>query len=58
MNWPCATTHLELVHRTLRDWPLRRTYALLWPDMEHVTAVATVLRRCAVRPTFCVPWMA
>jgi DNA-binding transcriptional LysR family regulator len=33
-----------LVHRPLRDWPLRRTYALLWPDMAEVPAVATVLR--------------
>ncbi|MFJ2095454.1 LysR family transcriptional regulator [Streptomyces sp. NPDC087901] len=33
----------ELVYRPLRDWPLRRTYALLWPDMVQVTAVATVL---------------
>ncbi|MGW1412613.1 LysR family transcriptional regulator [Streptomyces sp. NPDC002403] len=37
-------TNPELVHRPLRDWPLRRTYALLWPDMAHVTAVATVLQ--------------
>ncbi|HEY5834422.1 LysR family transcriptional regulator [Streptomyces sp.] len=33
-----------LVHRPLRDWPLRHTYALLWPDMAGVPAVATVLR--------------
>ncbi|MEU3186707.1 LysR family transcriptional regulator [Streptomyces sp. NPDC006923] len=33
-----------LVHRPLRNWPLRRTYALLWPDMARVPAVATVLR--------------
>jgi DNA-binding transcriptional LysR family regulator len=35
--------HPELVYRPLRDWPLRRTYALLWPDMASVPAVATVL---------------
>jgi len=34
----------RLVYRPLRDWPLRRTYALLWPDMAQVPAVATVLR--------------
>jgi len=34
----------DLVYRPLRDWPLRRTYALLWPDMVGVPAVATVLR--------------
>jgi DNA-binding transcriptional LysR family regulator len=41
----------SLVHRPLRDWPLRRTYALLWPDMADVAAVATVLRaiRAAAR---------
>jgi len=33
-----------LVHRPLRDWPVRRTYALLWPDMAGVPAAATVLR--------------
>jgi DNA-binding transcriptional LysR family regulator len=32
-----------LVYRPLRRWPLRRTYALLWPDMAGVPAVATVL---------------
>ncbi|MFF8880675.1 LysR family transcriptional regulator [Streptomyces flaveolus] len=32
-----------LVHRPLRDWPRRRTYALLWPDMSAVPAVAAVL---------------
>jgi molybdate transport repressor ModE-like protein len=44
-------TDPDLVHRPLRDWPLRRTYALLWPDMAQVTAVATVLAevRHAVR---------
>lgn len=37
--------HLDpaLVYRPLRDWPLRRTYALLWPDMAGVPAVAAVL---------------
>ncbi|GHB68460.1 LysR family transcriptional regulator [Streptomyces viridiviolaceus] len=33
-----------LVHRPLRRWPRRRTYALLWPDMAAVPAVATVLQ--------------
>ncbi|WP_331728136.1 LysR family transcriptional regulator [Streptomyces sp. NBC_01176] len=33
-----------VVHRPLRSWPLRHTYALLWPDMARVPAVATVLR--------------
>ncbi|GAA4806709.1 LysR family transcriptional regulator [Streptomyces ziwulingensis] len=32
-----------LVHRPLRHWPRRRTYALLWPDMAAVPAVVTVL---------------
>lgn len=32
-----------LVYRPLRQWPLRRTYALLWPDMASVPAVMTVL---------------
>ncbi|MFF4749430.1 LysR family transcriptional regulator [Streptomyces sp. NPDC002514] len=32
-----------LVYRPLRRWPLRRSYALLWPDMANVPAVATVL---------------
>jgi DNA-binding transcriptional LysR family regulator len=32
-----------LVYRPLRNWPLRRTYALLWPDMLTVPAVASVL---------------
>ncbi|MFJ5646258.1 LysR family transcriptional regulator [Streptomyces sp. NPDC093223] len=32
-----------LVHRPLSNWPLRRTYALLWPDMAAVPAVASVL---------------
>ncbi len=34
----------RLVYRPMRDWPLRRTYALLWPDMAQVPAVATVLK--------------
>jgi len=34
----------RLVARPLHNWPLRRTYALLWPDMKSVPAVATVLR--------------
>jgi DNA-binding transcriptional LysR family regulator len=33
----------ELVHRPLSNWPLRHTYALLWPEMTGVSAVATVL---------------
>jgi molybdate transport repressor ModE-like protein len=33
----------ELVHRPLSRWPARCTYALLWPDMAGVAAVATVL---------------
>ncbi|MFC4330547.1 LysR family transcriptional regulator [Streptomyces andamanensis] len=33
-----------LVCRPLRSWPLRHTYALLWPDMAHVTSVAAVLQ--------------
>jgi DNA-binding transcriptional LysR family regulator len=37
-------SYSTLVHRPLHDWPLRRTYALLWPDMAEVPAVATVLR--------------
>ncbi|MCD5348796.1 LysR family transcriptional regulator [Kineosporia mesophila] len=36
-------TRPDLVHRPLRDWPLRRTYALLWPDMARVPAVGVVL---------------
>ena len=32
-----------LVFRPLADWPLRRTYALLWPDLAKVPAVAAVL---------------
>ncbi|MFI5679927.1 LysR family transcriptional regulator [Streptomyces cellulosae] len=34
----------QLVHRPLSDWPLRHTYALLWPDMADVPAVTAVLR--------------
>ncbi|BBA96918.1 putative LysR family transcriptional regulator [Actinacidiphila reveromycinica] len=33
-----------LVRRPLRNWPLRRTYLLLWPDMVRVAAVAAVVR--------------
>ncbi|MET7694509.1 LysR family transcriptional regulator [Streptomyces sp. NPDC005483] len=33
-----------LVYRPLRQWPLRHTYVLLWPDMATVPAVATVLQ--------------
>ncbi|GLY33776.1 LysR family transcriptional regulator [Kineosporia sp. NBRC 101731] len=36
-------TRPDLVYRPLRDWPLRRTYALLWPDMARVPAVGVVL---------------
>ncbi|MEV6841520.1 LysR family transcriptional regulator [Streptomyces sp. NPDC051133] len=32
-----------LIYRPLRHWPQRLTYALLWPDMAAVPAVATVL---------------
>lgn len=38
-----AHIRADLVHRPLADWPLRRTYALLWPDMARVPAVAVVL---------------
>jgi len=38
-----------LVCRPLSNWPLRRTYLLLWPDMLEVAAVAAVVR--AVRAT-------
>lgn len=34
----------DLVYRPLRDWPVRRTYALLWPDMARVPAVGVVLK--------------
>ncbi|WSS19275.1 substrate-binding domain-containing protein [Streptomyces sp. NBC_01190] len=46
----------DLVYRPLSDWPLRNTYALLWPDMVSVPAVATVLAeiRRAARTTL--PW--
>jgi DNA-binding transcriptional LysR family regulator len=39
-----AYTRDDLAYRPLRDWPLRRTYALLWPDMARVPAVGVVLR--------------
>lgn len=38
-----AHLDLRLVARPLRGWPLRCTYALLWPDMAAVPAVAHVL---------------
>ncbi|MFG2631893.1 LysR family transcriptional regulator [Streptomyces sp. NPDC048473] len=37
-----------LVIRPLSNWPLRHMYALLWPDMAEVPAVATVLRQIQV----------
>ncbi|CAG6398596.1 LysR family transcriptional regulator [Streptomyces cocklensis] len=45
MNEMALRSHLcdGLVYRPLLDWPLRRTYALLWPDMVGVPAVAAVL---------------
>lgn len=45
MNELAVTAHMDLrlVARPLRGWPLRCTYALLWPDMAMVPAVATVL---------------
>jgi DNA-binding transcriptional LysR family regulator len=39
-----AYMDLRLVARPLRNWPLRCTYALLWPDMALVPAVASVLQ--------------
>jgi DNA-binding transcriptional LysR family regulator len=38
--------HLDqrLVARPLNNWPLRRTYALLWPDMIRVPAIGALLR--------------
>ncbi|GAB3240141.1 LysR family transcriptional regulator [Kineosporia babensis] len=47
-----AHPRADLAHRPLSDWPLRRTYALLWPDLARVPAVAVVLnelRRVARR---------
>jgi DNA-binding transcriptional LysR family regulator len=41
----------RLVARPLRNWPLRCVYALLWPDMASVPAVATVLRAIQVAAT-------
>jgi DNA-binding transcriptional LysR family regulator len=38
-----AYMDMRLVARPLRNWPQRRIYALLWPDMASVPAVATVL---------------
>lgn len=45
MNEMALRSHLcdDLVYRPLLDWPLRRTYALLWPDMVGVPAIAAVL---------------
>ncbi|MFI0895591.1 LysR family transcriptional regulator [Streptomyces sp. NPDC020983] len=45
MNEMALRIHLcdDLVYRPLLDWPLRRTYALLWPDMVAVPAIAAVL---------------
>lgn len=45
MNELALTAHLDLrlVARPLRGWPLRCTYALMWPDMAMVPAVDTVL---------------
>ena len=46
-------THLSpgLVCRPLNNWPLRRTYLLLWPDRAQVAAVTATLRaiRAAAR---------
>jgi DNA-binding transcriptional LysR family regulator len=46
-----------LIYRPVSNWPRRRTYALLWPDMVKVPAVAAVLqeiksvaRRTVTRP--------
>lgn len=39
-----AYTDPRLIARPLHGWPLRCTYALLWPDMVSVPAVAIVLR--------------
>ena len=46
MNELALTAHMDLrlVARPLKNWPLRCTYALLWPDMAAVPAVASVLR--------------
>ncbi|MFF1871107.1 LysR family transcriptional regulator [Kitasatospora herbaricolor] len=45
-----AHTDLRVVARPLRDWPDRRIFALLWPDMARVAPVAalmTALRKTA-----------
>jgi DNA-binding transcriptional LysR family regulator len=45
-----AYADLRLVARPLAPWPLRSTFALLWPDMARVPAVAALLgavRACA-----------
>ncbi|WP_329141262.1 LysR substrate-binding domain-containing protein [Streptomyces sp. NBC_01476] len=39
----------DLACRPLSNWPLRRTYLLLWPDMLQVAAVAAAVR--AIRAT-------
>ena len=46
MNELALAAHMDLrlIARPLRDWPARCTYALLWPDMGAVPAVASVLR--------------
>jgi DNA-binding transcriptional LysR family regulator len=45
MNELGVHAHLQegLVARPLRDWPRRIVYALLWPDMASVPAVAAVV---------------
>ncbi|WP_327066224.1 LysR family transcriptional regulator [Kitasatospora sp. NBC_01302] len=44
-----AHTDPRVVARPLRDWPARRVFALLWPDMAKVTPVAALLQ--ALRAT-------
>jgi DNA-binding transcriptional LysR family regulator len=39
-----AYMDLRLIAHPLRNWPRRRTYALLWPDVEAVPAVARVVQ--------------
>lgn len=45
MNELGLSAHMDsrLIARPLRNWPRRNTYALLWPDLAEVPAVATVL---------------
>ncbi|MGF1426750.1 LysR family transcriptional regulator [Kitasatospora sp. LaBMicrA B282] len=38
-----AHTDPRVVARPLRDWPVRRIFALLWPDMVRVAPVAALL---------------